>query len=348
MNGEQYMVLVVDDDENNREMLARRVTRLGYGVSLADSGQQCIQMLHEKMFDLVLLDIMMPGMNGYKVLEYIRGEETMRQIPIIMVSAVDELESVVKCIELGAEDYLIKPINSVLLQARVRATLEKKALQDQSDLYMHQVEAEKQRADELLRAILPEHVVEELKENNRVLPRRHEHVAVLFCDIAGFTPYCERHDPEEVVANLSELTEAFETLALTHKLEKINSIGDEFVAACGLGNSVENPVLNATKCGLDMIRSAKAVAAGWEVRVGIHIGPVISGVVGRRKFLFGLWGDTVNTTSRAQSHGLVGAVNVTREAWECLGDTCEGRSRGLIEVKGKGEMELFLVDRVLV
>lgn len=344
---EQYEILIVDDNETNRDMLGRHLKRLGYRSSDAANGQEALDMLEHKYYDLVLLDIMMPGMNGYQVLEVIKSEEKLRHIPVIVVSAIQEIESAVRCIELGAEDYLNKPFNVVLLKARLQACLEKKSLLDQERLYRHQIEAEMHRANELLEVILPKNIVEELKETNQVRPRRHEQVAVMICDIAGFTPYSENHPPEEVLSNLGKLTENFEEHTLTYGLEKINSIGDEFMAAGGLSGDRENPVLDCVKCGFDFIQSAQALPAKWNLRIGINVGPVIAGVVGHRKFLFGLWGDTVNTAARMQTNSKVGEIYVTKSAWERLGDACEGESRGIVEVKGKGPMEVFRVARVL-
>lgn len=342
-----YEVLVVDDNEKNRELLGRHLKRLGYRSSSAVNGKEALDMLEHKYYDLVLLDIMMPVMNGYEVLEVIKSKEKWSNIPVIVVSAIQEVESVVRCIELGAEDYLTIPFNVVLLKARVQACLEKKSLLDQEKLYRHQIEAEMHRANELLEVILPKNIVEELKETNQVRPRRHEQVAVMICDIVGFTPYSESHPPEEVLDNLGRLTENFEEHTLTYGLEKINSIGDEFMAAGGLMGGRENPVLDCVKCGFDFIGSAQNLPAKWNVRIGINVGPVIAGVVGHRKFLFGLWGDTVNTAARMQTNGEIGAINVTHSAWDMLGGLCEGESRGIVDVKGKGPMEMFRIDRVL-
>lgn len=118
-------ILVVDDNEMNRDMLSRRLERQSYQVELAENGERCLEMMRQGTFDLVLLDIMMPVMNGYEVLQFAKADEQLKDIPIIMISAVDDLDSVVKCIEMGAEDYLFKPFNPVLLKARVSATLDK-------------------------------------------------------------------------------------------------------------------------------------------------------------------------------------------------------------------------------
>jgi DNA-binding response OmpR family regulator len=123
------LVLVVDDNEMNRDMLSRRLKRQEYEVLVAEDGERALEMLREHPFDLVLLDIMMPKLSGYEVLERIKKDDATRHLPVIMISAVDDLDSVVKCIELGAEDYLFKPFNPVLLKARVSASLEKRLLQ---------------------------------------------------------------------------------------------------------------------------------------------------------------------------------------------------------------------------
>lgn len=146
-------LLVVDDNEMNRDMLSRRLQRHGHQVEVATNGREALSMLNAQAFDLVLLDIMMPEMNGYEVLEHLKTNSTLRHIPIIMITAVDEIESVVRCIELGADDYLPKPFNPVLLKARVTASLEKKWLRDQQEAYTHQLDLENRRkSDELEQA----------------------------------------------------------------------------------------------------------------------------------------------------------------------------------------------------
>jgi DNA-binding response OmpR family regulator len=337
-------ILVVDDNEVNQDMLSRRLQREGYETATASNGREAIRMLSEQAFDLVLLDIMMPEMNGFEVLEYLKADKTLRHIPVIMISALDELDSVVRCIEMGAEDFLPKPFNPTLLRARIGACLEKKHLRDREVMYLRQIEEEKQRSDELLHVILPHSVVEELKANNKVKPRRYEEVAVLFCDIVGFTPYCANRQPEEILTNLQQLFELYEELAAQHQMYKIKTIGDSFMSTAGLIIPLDNPVHNAVRCGLDMVEGAHGLPAHWDVRVGIHVGPVMAGVVGRRQYLYDLWGDTVNTASRIESHGVKGAVCVSNAAWQRAADRFRGETRGVIPVKGKGDMEIFRVD----
>ena len=132
-------LLVVDDNSMNRIMLSRYITKLGYQATLAENGRQALDKLQGEPFDLVLLDVQMPEMDGYQVLEHLKADPRLRDIPVIMISAVEELESVVRCIELGAQDYLPKPFNPVLLRARLSASLERKWLRDQEVDYLQQV-----------------------------------------------------------------------------------------------------------------------------------------------------------------------------------------------------------------
>jgi adenylate cyclase len=337
-------ILVVDDNEINRDMLSRRLERQGYEPFCAENGRRALEMLRAEPFDVVLLDILMPEMNGYQVLERLKGDRALRDIPVIMISALDEIDSVVRCIEIGAEDFLPKPFNPVLLKARLGACLEKKRLRDREALYLKQIEEEKKRADDLLHVILPDDVVAELKSTNAVKPRRYEDVAVLFSDIVGFTPWSANREPEEILENLQMLFMAYEELAAKWSMYKIKTIGDAFMSTAGLVIPCENPVYNAVSCALEMATTARELPAGWEVRVGIHAGPVMAGVAGRKQYLYDLWGDTVNTASRVESHGVKGAVCVSASSWARVDHLFRGESRGIIAVKGKGEMEIVRVD----
>jgi CheY-like chemotaxis protein/class 3 adenylate cyclase len=341
-------LLVVDDNEVNRDVLRRRLTREGHEVTVAGNGREALELLAARAFDLILLDIIMPELNGFQVLERLKADEHLRHIPVITISAFDEMDSIVRCIEMGAEDYLTKPFDPVLLRARIGACLEKKRLRDREVLYLEQIKKQQQRTDELLHVILPAKIVTELKAKDKVRPRRHEDVAVLFCDIVGFTPFCDRNPPEDVVPHLQQLIEAWEEIALRHQVQKIKTIGDAFMAAAGLLKKVDNPVLNCVRCGLEMITACRQMSVRWNVRVGVHVGPVVAGVIGRRQYLFDLWGDTVNVASRMESHGTPGTVTLSAAAWERIAHCAAGRARGLSPVKGKGAVPIVRFERFLV
>ena len=335
------LILVVDDVDDNRFTLVHRLKRHGYeNVEVACNGREAISVMDAKPVDLVLLDIMMPEMDGYQTLEHIKRDMRLRHIPVIMISAVDEIDSVVRCIELGAEDYLPKPFNATLLRARIGASLEKKRLRDKEASYLDDIRSEKKRSDDLLNAILPAAAVRELKSAGAVRPRRYEGVAILFCDIVGFTAFCDRHRPEEVVDHLQALVQSFEKIAHDNGLENIKTIGDAFMATAGLLRPVEEPLKAGLDCALEMCRAAERIGPEWQVRAGIHCGPVVGGVVGTRQFLFDVWGDTVNVAARLVGVASPGTTALTESAWRELGGSYKARSLGRIEMKGKGPVEV--------
>jgi class 3 adenylate cyclase len=188
--------------------------------------------------------------------------------------------------------------------------------------------------------ILPAAAVRELKASGRVNSRRHEGVAILFCDIVGFTAFCDRHLPEDVVAHLQSLVETFEEIVDANGMEKIKTIGDAFMATSGLLHPVDNPVLTGVRCGLQMAEAAARTAPRWDVRIGLHSGPVVAGVVGRRQFLFDVWGDTVNVAARLVAVGNPGSVAMTHALYREVENECRGRALGEIPIKGKGAIEV--------
>ena len=333
-------ILIVDDEAFNRQFLQRHLLREGFTlIEMAETGQHAIDLLRGNAFDLVLLDVEMPELDGYGVLAELKRDELLRNIPTIMISGVEELQSVVKCIELGAEDYLPKPFDPVLLRARINASLEKKQLRD-SEVAL------RKQTDELLHAILPARIAAELRSFGKVQPRRLENVAIMMGDIVGFTPYCESHDPQEVIADLQIISDEFEEITERHKLAKINAVGDAFMAVADGDSSPKKNVLQCVKCGLELQKAVKNSSTGLEIRIGVHIGPVVAGIVGKKKFLYGMFGDTVNTASRMESNGRPGIVCLSSAAWDLVSDACEGASQGMFEVKGKGKMEVFFVSEV--
>jgi adenylate cyclase len=340
-NAEGPTLLVVDDSDDNRYTLVRRLRRQGHEHVLeAADGPSALELLRTRPIDLVLLDVMMPGMSGADVLAAMKQDMDLRELPVIMISALDDHEVVVRCLELGAEDYLPKPFDPTVLNARVTASLEKRRLRKQQADYLDQVERERERADRLLTAMVPTGAVSELKARDTVAPRRFEEVAVMFCDIVGFTSFCDRTSPEEVVSGLDAQVVAFERISERHRMEKIKTIGDAYMATAGLLLDVEHPLATAVDAGLEMVQAARSIEPYWEVRVGIHVGPVVAGMTGRHRFQFDLWGDTVNVAARICDRATPSSVVVAASAWPTIRGRYRGRSLGSVELKGKGPLEL--------
>jgi class 3 adenylate cyclase len=334
-------LLIVDDIENNRVALTMRLELAGYNdVTTASNGREALERMREQKFDLVLLDIMMPEMDGYQVLEEMKVDTELRDIPVIIVSAVEELDSVVRCIELGAADYLTKPFNPTLLKARIAAYSERAQYKAQEADYVERMQAEKKRADDLLATLLPTQIARLLKAGNKLAPIRYDDVAVLFSDVVGFTAYSEIHPPETVFAQLEVLIQNFEDAASAHGMMKIKTIGDAFMATANLLEDLDDPVHSAVGCAFDMVVAAARHDANWQVRIGIDHGPVVAGIIGRTNLHFDVWGDTVNTASRIEGVGAPGTVNVSGRAWQHLRGRARGHSLGIVNLKGREPIEI--------
>lgn len=347
MKMDEGSVLVVDDNEVNRDLLARRLQRQGHTVTVAEDGFQALEMMRSKPFDLVLLDIMMPQMNGYQVLEHLKADETLRYIPVIMISAVDDIDSIVRCIELGAEDYLSKPFNPVLLKARINACLEKKRLRDQEQAYLKKLAEEQEKSERLLLNILPGPIAQRLKQGESTIADSFADVTVMFADLVGFTKLSAHLSPAELVELLNEIFSAFDQLAEHYGLEKIKTIGDAYMVVGGLPTPRPDHAEAIAEMALDILaRIAQLPPKGDQplsIRVGINTGPVEAGVIGTKKFTYDLWGDTVNTANRMESHGIPGSIQVTVATYERLRDKYTFQERGVIPVKGKGDMVTYLL-----
>ena len=186
-----------------------------------------------------------------------------------------------------------------------------------------------------------------MKATGKVQPRGYDNVAILFCDIVNFTDFCTGHSPEEVVAGLQALFTRFEEIATKYGMEKIKTIGDEFMAAAGLIRPDYEPLLSAVKSGLEMALATPEINPEWQVRVGIHAGPVVAGIVGTQKYQFDVWGDTVNVAARMAGAGNPGTVAMTHESWLQVQTDCLGTMLGKMDIKGKGEIDVVECNGLL-
>ena len=333
-------VLLVDDNEFNRDLVGKVLRDMGHAVEAVDGGVAAMERLgRSDPPDVVLCDVLMPGVTGLDLLRWLKADPELWAVPVIMVSALGDEGGVLACIAAGAEDYLTRPVRPELLRVRIAAGLEKKRLRDREREYQS-------RIDRLVNAMFPPAAVAEWRQHEAIRPKRHEKVGVLFTDIAGFTAWCEaRQDrPEEVVATLQDLITRFEASAARHGVQKIKTIGDAFMAVAGLDGSDANPALSLLRCALDLIADAAAHPAKWKVRVGVNVGPVVSGVLGQTQFSFDVWGHAVNAAARMESNGIPGRVTLSETAWDDLKAVAVGSARK-VEVKGLGAVTVWDFER---
>jgi class 3 adenylate cyclase len=326
-------ILIVDDTPANIQSLAAILKSKGYQISAATNGKQAIEVLARVQPDLILLDVMMPEMDGFETCRRLKADERWRDIPIIFLTAKTESADIVQGFELGAVDYVAKPFNTHELLARVN-----------THLTIDRLSRENER---LLLSILPESVADRLKSGDERIADRFEEVTVLFADIVGFTELASAMPAHVLVELLNALFTQFDLEAQKLGIEKIKTIGDAYMAVCGLPEPCADHTERMVTMALRMMEIARAFSEdrGMRVRlrIGINAGPVVAGVIGRNKFSYDLWGDTVNVASRMESRGVPDAIQVTRPVFERLHDRYSFEARGTVEVKGKGQVEAWLL-----
>lgn len=338
-------ILVVDDNADIRRMLTLQLEMLGHYVIEAADGNDALDLIYTRSFDLVLLDLTMPRLSGFAVLEQIKADPALRHLPVIIISAAGELRNAVRSIELGAEDFLSKPFETAILKARINASLERKRLRDKEREYLRVIEQERATSERLLLNVLPKAIADRLREERRSIVDHFAEVTVLFADIVDFTDLTSQVSPDVLIEWLNDVFSTFDDLAAQHGLEKIKTIGDAYMAVAGLPTPRPDHAEAAARLALEMRGIAAAMATplgdSLHLRIGLDTGQVVAGVIGSSKFSYDLWGDAVNTASRMESLGLPDRIQVTQAVYDCLRDGFILEERGPIAVKGKGDVNAY-------
>jgi adenylate cyclase len=355
--GGRGAILIVDDNEGNREMLARRLGRQGYDVRTAPGGREALEELRRDLADLVLLDVLMPGMDGYETLTRLKAAAALRDLPVLMISALDEMQSVVRCIELGAEDYLPKPFDPVLLQARIGACLEKKRLRDQEVRHLQELAewnrtlerrvqeqvAQVERLGRLKRFFSPqlaELIVAGGAQDPLATHRRE--ITVVFLDLRGFTAFAETAEPEEVMGVLREYHAAMGKLILGHEGTLERFTGDGMMIFFNDPVPVPNPAERAIRMAVAMRESVDRLAVGWRKRgwdlslgVGIAEGYATIGAIGfEGRWDYGAIGTVTNLAARLCSEARGSQVLISSRVATAVEGLIETEAMGSLALKG--------------
>jgi adenylate cyclase len=340
-------ILVVDDNASNRDLLSRRLQRQGHTVLQAEDGTIALAMVGKETLDLVLLDLMMPGISGYEVLALLKGDPRFREIPVIMISALSELDSIVRCIEAGADDYLAKPFDPTLLRARVGSSLEKKHLRDRERAMVEALRLEKERSEQLLLNILPRGIVTRMNSGETIIADQRSNVTILFADLVGFTKLSSRLSAGDLVSLLNGLFSEFDRLALGLGIEKIKTLGDSYMVAGGLPEPRADHAHAVADMALAMIATVERMNSELpitlQMRIGIHSGDVVAGIIGTHKFVYDIWGDAVNIASRMESHSLPNRIQISTATQRHLHESFRLEPHGSVDIKGKGPMETYFL-----
>ena len=488
-NSYQGVIVIVDDTPHNLGVLFDFLTDSGFKVLVAQDGESAIQKVQYAKPDLILLDVMMPGIDGFETCRRLKANPTTQEIPVIFLSALSDTVDKVKGFNLGAVDFITKPVQQEEVKARVITHLTLRNLQkkletqnlqlqteirekQQAEASLRQAEAKyraifqrvtegifqatpagryitanpalanilgydspaelmakitdigkqlyvepsrhyelaaliarydnltdfesqvyrqdgnmiwivenintvrdengnllyyegtvsditerkhsevaltaaRKRSELLLLNILPQPVAERLKRGQRIIAESFDAVTILFADLVDFTKFSSQTSPTELVEILNQIFSKFDQLAQEHQIEKIKTIGDAYMVAAGLPKPRPDHAIAIAEMALDMQEAIteynEETGEIFKLRIGINTGPVVAGVIGIKKFSYDLWGDTVNTASRMESHGLPGCIQVTATTYELLQHKYQFEERGPIPIKGKGQMITYLL-----
>lgn len=350
-----FCILVVDDSRTLRRILIRELNSLGFqNIIEAANGLEAIETVKSKSIDLMLLDMEMPELDGLGVLQTLKSDEVYKSLPIIVISGAEQFDKTIKCIEIGAEDYLPKPFDPVLLRARIFSSLEKKRLRDLDKKNMEMLNREKElleveqlKTEKLMLNILPRPIAERLKRGEKNISGSYPDVTILFSDLVGFTKMSSQTSATDLVKLLNDLFTRFDKRADALGVEKIKTIGDAYMAVAGLPIPRPDHAQLCAELALGMFDDLKAFnqenGKQLNMRIGLNSGPVVAGVIGFTKFSYDLWGNTVNTASRMESTSRPGRVQVSPATYEAIKNDFVMEEGGMMECKGLGEILTHLL-----
>lgn len=361
MTADAAWILVIDDDPINRQMLTRLLEQDGYRVDTAPNGRHGLEMLSADPFDVVLLDLVMPEMDGYEVLTTIKSDEALKHLPVLMITGVDDVTSAARCIEAGAEDYLPKPFDPVVLRARITASLSRKRMHDLETQHLAEMarlnrrlesRVEEQMAELVrtgeLRRFLPHQVADSLLAGALTPDGRFERrkVTALFADLVGFTDLSDSLEPEELAEVLNAYLREMTAVAIGHGGALDSFIGDGLMVIFGApvaGDEAEC-ALSAVRTAIGMRSrmqeltkelSARGLPGNLQIRAGINTGHCTVGIFGSDVMrAYKAVGFTVNIASRLQSQADPGGILCGYRTYALVQDKVRGLPLEPLQVKG--------------
>jgi class 3 adenylate cyclase/CheY-like chemotaxis protein len=342
---EPGVILAVDDLPENRELVSRLLQKTGHTVISAESGEEALELLDTMGVDVVLLDLVMPGIGGAEVLKRLKDDERLRATPVVMISGQQDMDQIVMCIEAGADDYLLKPFNPVLLQARISAGIERKRWHDREELYREQLERREQFIRATFGRYLSDDIVDEILERPEGLELGGDlrEVTIMMSDIRGFTTLVEHLPPQQVVTLLNRYLGRMTEIILEFGGTIDEFLGDAVLAVFGAPRRNDDDPDRAVRCALVMQEAMADIniansADGLpevEMAIALNTGSVVAGNIGsERRSKYGFVGHAMNVTSRIEDVAKPGEILISQTTYEKLeSDYQFGNSRSL-SVKG--------------
>jgi adenylate cyclase len=334
LDRQKQCILAVDDAPENIQVL-NHLLGDEYQIKVATRGSKALEIACRRpQPDLILLDVMMPEMDGYEVCRQLKANPETADIPVIFVTGKSDPANELEGFSLGALDYITKPFHPAVIKARVHTHL--------------LLRKERRKSEALLENILPRKVIKDLKDQGFSRPELFDPVTVMFADLVGFTPAAAEVSPVELIRDLSELFTTLDDIVGRHGAERIKTIGDAYLAVCGMPTPDPRHAHAMVEVSLDFLRYLeqynRANQKSWRVRIGLDTGAVVGGIVGTNRYVYDVFGDAVNTASRVQSSAEPMSLRVTEKTWALVRDAYAFRPVGPVELKGKGAMSLYALS----
>lgn len=341
-------ILVVEDSPINQRILMRLLEKEGCRVRAANNGREALLLVGEERPDLIVLDILMPEMDGLELCRQLKERDMTRDIPVIFISSLDNTADKLSGFAAGGVDYITKPFHPGEVLARINTHLKLCRLQRQLGEKNHQLEVEKQKSEALLLNVLPARVAAELMEKGSCAPQSFPEVTVCFVDIVQFTSAAAILAPEVLIGELNTLFTAFDRIAEANRCERMKTIGDAYLFTCGIPEANEHHTQDTAIAALEMVaylrERNRTASQQWQVRIGIHSGPVVGGIVGSKKYLYDIFGDTVNIAARLESLSEPMQINVSAEVRRRLEREFVFSASVAVEMKGKGRQSTCYLE----
>jgi class 3 adenylate cyclase len=345
---ETIKILIAEDENIIAKDIANTLERLGYEVlGSVRSGNEVIEKAKELNPDLVLMDIILEGeMSGIEAAEIIMTSLT---IPVIYLTALADNETLQRAKITEPFGYIIKPFDERALHSSIEMAIYKHKINEQLKERTRELEEEKNKSNRLLHNIFPSEIVKELKETGSIKPKEFPMVTLLFTDFQGFTEIASGMHPHELVSELNDIFNNFDSIISKYGLEKLKTMGDSYMVAGGLPKESDNHASSVVFAALDMMdyleERNKVSRYKWEMRAGVHSGNVIAGVVGKNKYTYDVWGNTVNIASIMERNSLPGMVCITSTTNELIDGCFECSFKGSIDVIENGKIDMYFVSR---
>jgi class 3 adenylate cyclase len=349
-DSKQLNILIAEDENIIAFDIAENLKRLGYKVcGFARTSGEVVEKALKLTPDLILMDVMLD--DNTSGIEAAAKINSLVNIPVVYLTALADSETLKRAKITEPLGYLLKPFEPRSLHTAIEMAVYKHNINSKLKDRTRELEEEKLKSEKLLRNILPREIIKELSEKGSIEPRQYKSITLLYTDFQDFTSIASTLPPQELVSELNDLFRNFDAIIDSYGLEKLKTIGDSYLVAGGLPKESDDHAIKIVNAALDMqnFLKARSTFSGlrWNMRAGIHSGSVIAGVVGKKKFTYDIWGDTVNTAALIEKSCLAGEINISETTYELVKDYIECDYNDSIAVYGKDKLRMYYVKRLI-